>query len=63
MILHQCTEKARTMTQEQLTAQLLDHGCLLETKEDHQGTTKHGWWQDTVFLGTDTHVALQALLG
>lgn len=42
---------------------LRDRGCTLEKKEDHMGDTKSGWWQDTVFLGTDPVIALEAMNG
>jgi hypothetical protein len=42
---------------------LEEAGCTREKKEDHQGTTKSGWWQDTVFLSNNPIEAWKLLNG
>lgn len=43
--------------------ELLEAGCKNEKKEDRQGDTRSGWWQDDVFLAKDPILALQILKG
>ena len=62
------TTKQSTMTKpEQKSAiakrELLAAGCVFEKKEDRQGVTKAGWWQDDVFLASTPVYALEAIRG
>jgi len=47
------------------TERLIEMGATHETKEDHFGDTKNGWWMDTVWLApySNPREALQAVEG
>lgn len=47
----------------EILVELFHAGVTKEKREDAHGDTKLGFWQDTVFLGTDEVTALQALKG
>jgi hypothetical protein len=45
------------------TRELLAAGCVREKREDREGITRTGWWQDGCWLGTTAEYALEALKG
>jgi hypothetical protein len=52
-------------TMDYATERLIEMGATHETKEDHFGDTKNGWWMDTVWLApySNPREALQAVEG
>ena len=38
-------------TKQEAVQMLLEAGCVHEMREDREGVTRSGWWQDDVFLG------------
>jgi hypothetical protein len=53
------------MSNEEAIGRLIEAGATYETKEDSQGVTRSGWWQDTVYLApySKPKDALQAIEG
>jgi len=57
------TEREKWKFKSEIHEKLFHAGATKEKREDQHGDTRIGWWQDTVFLGTDEAIALQALKG
>lgn len=51
------------VTKDEAVALLVESGATNEKKEDAEGITKSGWWQDTVFLSRDPREAWDLLNG